>query len=96
MAASAWSSVMRMTHAFDDQGARFDKDGNVKNWWTKEDFQRFRTRTVQLAALYSSFTVLDTVHVKGALTLGENTADNGGVCDRAYDAFKMTQQRQEF
>ncbi|WP_426671890.1 M13 family metallopeptidase [Mucilaginibacter sp. McL0603] len=80
-----------MTHAFDDQGARFDKDGNVKNWWTKEDFQRFRTRTGQLAALYSSFTVLDTVHVKGSLTLGENTADNGGVAI-AYDAFKMTQQ----
>jgi putative endopeptidase len=80
-----------MTHAFDDQGARFDKDGNVKNWWTKEDFQRFRAKTAQLAALYSSFTVLDTVHVKGALTLGENTADNGGVAI-AYDAFKMTQQ----
>lgn len=82
-----------MTHAFDDQGARFDKDGNVKNWWTKEDFQRFRAKTGQLAALYSSFTVLDTVHVKGALTLGENTADNGGIAI-AYDAFKMTPQGQ--
>ncbi|MBS1521706.1 MAG: M13 family metallopeptidase [Bacteroidetes bacterium] len=80
-----------MTHAFDDQGARFDKDGNVKNWWTKDDFEKFRARTSQLAALYSSFTVLDTVHVKGALTLGENTADNGGIAI-AYDAFKMTQQ----
>lgn len=82
-----------MTHAFDDQGARFDKDGNVKNWWTKEDFQRFKTKTGQLAVLYSSFTVLDTVHIKGELTLGENTADNGGVAI-AYDAFKMTQQGQ--
>jgi len=82
-----------MTHAFDDQGARFDKDGNVKNWWTKEDFQRFSERTKRLAALYSSFTVLDTVHVKGELTLGENTADNGGVAI-AYDAFKMTPQGQ--
>ena len=80
-----------MTHAFDDQGARFDKDGNVKNWWTKEDFQKFSAKTAQLASLYSSFTVLDTVHVKGALTLGENTADNGGIAI-AYDAFKMTQQ----
>ncbi|HEY9001542.1 MAG TPA: M13 family metallopeptidase [Mucilaginibacter sp.] len=80
-----------MTHAFDDQGARFDKDGNVKNWWTKEDFEKFKAKTTQLAALYSSFTVLDTVHVKGALTLGENTADNGGVAI-AYDAFKMTEQ----
>ena len=78
-----------MTHAFDDQGAQFDKDGNVKNWWTKEDYQKFREKTQQLAKLYSSFTVLDTVHIKGALTLGENTADNGGVAI-AYDAFKMT------
>lgn len=80
-----------MTHAFDDQGAQFDKDGNVKNWWTKEDYQKFREKTKQLADLYTSFTVLDTVHIKGALTLGENTADNGGVAI-AYDAFKMTQQ----
>jgi putative endopeptidase len=80
-----------MTHAFDDQGAQYDKDGNVKNWWTNEDYRKFKERTQQLAALYSSFTVLDTVHIKGALTLGENTADNGGVAI-AYDAFKMTQQ----
>jgi putative endopeptidase len=80
-----------MTHAFDDQGAQYDKEGNVKNWWTKEDYRKFKEKTQQLAALYSSFTVLDTVHIKGALTLGENTADNGGVA-MAYDAFKMTQQ----
>ena len=78
-----------MTHAFDDQGAQFDKDGNVKNWWTKEDYKKFRAKTKQLADLYSSFTVLDTVHIKGQLTLGENTADNGGIAI-AYDAFKMT------
>jgi putative endopeptidase len=80
-----------MTHAFDDQGAQYDKDGNVKNWWTKEDYRRFKERTQQLANLYGSFTVLDTVHIKGALTLGENTADNGGVA-MAYEAFKLTQQ----
>ncbi|TWI98638.1 putative endopeptidase [Mucilaginibacter frigoritolerans] len=80
-----------MTHAFDDQGAQFDKDGNVKNWWTKEDYQKFREKTKQLVDLYSSFTILDTVHIKGGLTLGENTADNGGIAI-AYDAFKMTQQ----
>jgi len=80
-----------MTHAFDDQGAQFDKDGNVKNWWTKEDYEKFRAKTKQLADLYSSFTVLDDVHVKGALTLGENTADNGGIA-MAYDAFKLTEQ----
>jgi len=80
-----------MTHAFDDQGAQYDKDGNVKNWWTTEDYQKFREKTQQLSALYSTFTVLDTVHIKGALALGENTADNGGVAI-AYDAFKLTQQ----
>lgn len=80
-----------LTHAFDDQGAQYDKDGNVNNWWTKEDYSKFKEKTQQLANLYGSFTVLDTVHIKGALTLGENTADNGGVAI-AYDAFKMTQQ----
>lgn len=80
-----------MTHAFDDQGAQYDKEGNVKNWWTSGDYQKFKERTTQLAKQYSSFTVLDTVHLKGDLTLGENTADNGGIAI-AYDAFKMTDQ----
>ncbi len=80
-----------MTHAFDDQGAQYDKDGNVKNWWTKEDYDKFKAKTKMVVDLYSSFTVLDNVHVKGALTLGENTADNGGIAI-AYDAFKMTPQ----
>ena len=83
-----------MTHAFDDQGAQYDKEGNVKNWWTTEDYSKFRAKTQQLSNLYGSFTVLDTVHIKGALTLGENTADNGGVA-MAYDAFKMTKQGQD-
>jgi putative endopeptidase len=82
-----------MTHAFDDQGAQYDKDGNVKNWWTKQDYDKFKVKTKMVVDLYGSFTVLDTVHVKGALTLGENTADNGGIAI-AYDAFKMTRQGQ--
>ncbi len=80
-----------MTHAFDDQGAQFDKEGNVKNWWTKDDYTKFKAKTQALSDLYSTFTVLDTVHVKGPMTLGENTADNGGVAI-AYDAFKMTKE----
>ncbi len=68
-----------LTHAFDDQGAQFDKEGNVKNWWTKEDYERFKAKTKGVIDLYSSFTVLDTVHINGALTVGENTADNGGL-----------------
>jgi len=83
-----------MTHAFDDQGAQFDKDGNVKNWWTKEDYEKFRVKTKRVIDLYSSFTVLDTVHIKGALTVGENAADNGGMAI-AYDAFKMTPEGQD-
>jgi putative endopeptidase len=80
-----------MTHAFDDQGAQYDKEGNVKNWWTKDDYEKFKAKTQQVVDLYNTFTVLDTVHVKGAMTLGENTADIGGVAI-AYDAFKMTQE----
>lgn len=83
-----------ITHTFDDQGAQFDKDGNVKNWWTEEDFAKFRARTQQVIDQYSTFTVLDTVHVKGAMTVGENTADISGVAV-AYDAFKMTEQGQD-
>ena len=83
-----------LTHAFDDQGAQFDKVGNVRNWWTTEDFEKFKAKTNSVIDLYSSFTVLDTLHLKGALTVGENTADNGGVAI-AYDAFKMTKQGQD-
>lgn len=80
-----------LTHAFDDQGAQYDKDGNVKNWWTKEDYEKFRAKTQRVIDLYNTFTVLDTVHIKGALTVGENAADNGGIAI-AYEAFKMTPQ----
>jgi putative endopeptidase len=78
-----------MTHSFDDQGAQFDKYGNVKNWWTQDDYKKFKAKTQQVLDLYNTFIVLDTVHVKGAMTLGENTADVAGV-SIAFDAFKMT------
>ncbi len=80
-----------MTHAFDDQGAQFDKYGNVKNWWTKEDYTKFKAKTQQVVDLYNTFVVLDSLHVKGAMTLGENTADIGGA-SIAHDAFKMTKE----
>jgi putative endopeptidase len=83
-----------LTHAFDDQGAQYDKDGNVKNWWTKDDFEKFQAKTQQVIDRYSTFTVLDSMHVKGGLTVGENTADNGGI-NIAYEAFKMTKQGQD-
>lgn len=83
-----------LTHAFDDNGAQYDKDGNVKNWWTDGDLEKFKVKTQQLIDRYNSFVILDTVPLKGALTIGENTADNGGIAI-AYDAFKMTAQGQD-
>ncbi len=79
-----------ITHTFDDQGAQYDKDGNVKDWWTKDDYEKFKFRIQQVIDQYSTFTVLDSLHVKGAMTVGENTADIAGLAV-AYDAFKMSQ-----
>jgi len=78
-----------ITHSFDDQGAQYDKDGNVTNWWTKADYEKFKVKTQQVIDQYNLFTVLDSVFIKGALTVGENTADIAGVAI-AYDAFKLT------
>jgi len=80
-----------MTHGFDDQGAQYDKEGNLKNWWSKSDSVKFVAKSKQVIDLYNSFTVLDSIHLKGALTTGENIADIGGIAI-AYDAFKMTKQ----
>jgi putative endopeptidase len=80
-----------ITHSFDDMGAQYDKYGNVTNWWTETDYEKFKAKTQQVIDQYNLFTVLDTVHIKGALTVGENTADIAGVAI-AYDAFKMTAQ----
>lgn len=80
-----------ITHTFDDQGAQYDKDGNLKNWWTKEDYAQFKSRIQQVINLYNTYTVLDGLHVNGAMTVGENTADIAGIAV-AYDAFKMTEQ----
>lgn len=83
-----------MTHGFDDQGSQFAADGNLKNWWTKEDADKFRERTTQVVNQYNNFTVLDTLHVNGRLTLGENLADLGGL-NIAYEAFTHTKQFKE-
>lgn len=80
-----------MTHGFDDQGCQFDKDGNLKNWWTEQDNNKFKAKTKMLVDQYSAYTVLNNVHVNGELTLGENIADVGGI-NIAYDAFKRTAQ----
>jgi putative endopeptidase len=77
----AIGSVMghELTHGFDDQGRQFDGQGNLRNWWTKEDADEFEKRAECFIKEYSAFTPLDDVHLNGKLTLGENTADNGGV-----------------
>ena len=80
-----------MTHGFDDQGSQYDKDGNLKVWWTPEDAAKFKKKTQSVAGQYDKFTILDNLHVNGNLTLGENLADIGGVAI-AYQAFKNTPQ----
>lgn len=82
-----------MTHGFDDQGAQFDKEGNLKNWWGAQDYTNFKAKAQQVIKLYDGFTMLDTLHVNGALTTGENMADIGGLAI-AYTAFKMTKEGQ--
>lgn len=82
-----------LTHTFDDQGAQYDKEGNVRNWWTKDDYAQFKSRIQQVIDLYSTFTVLDNLPINGAMTVGENTADIAGIAV-AYDAFKMTKEGQ--
>ncbi len=76
-----------ISHGFDDQGAKFDKDGNLKNWWTEDDTKKFEAKTTMVVNQFNSYTVLDTLHVNGKLTLGENIADLGGLAV-SYDAFK--------
>jgi len=76
-----------ISHAFDDSGARFDSDGNLKNWWTEEDLKAFTERGNALAAQYSKLEVLDSVYVDGKFTLGENIGDLGGVLG-AYDGLQ--------
>ena len=77
-----------ISHAFDDSGARFDGDGNVNNWWTPEDLEKFEKRGKALADQYSAIEVLDSVYVNGPFTLGENIGDLGGVLG-AYDGLQL-------
>ncbi len=79
-----------MTHGFDDQGRQYDKNGNLNDWWTEEDAKRFKEKTDKLVALYDNYTILDSLHVNGKLTLGENIADLGGL-NISYEAFQKSQ-----
>ncbi len=68
-----------LTHGFDDEGRQFDAQGNLRDWWTPEDAKQFDERAACFVNQYSSFTAVDDVKLNGKLTLGENTADNGGL-----------------
>lgn len=79
-----------ITHGFDDQGSKFDEYGNLNNWWSKEDEEKFNKKTKALVEQYNNYVVLDSMHVRGEATLGENIADLGG-CIMGYEAFMKTE-----
>ena len=81
-----------MTHGFDDQGRRFDKDGNMHDWWTSEDGNNFTLRTDKYADFFSKIKVLPDLNANGRLTLGENLADHGGL-QVAWYAYKNATKR---
>lgn len=83
-----------LTHGFDDQGSMFDGDGNMKDWWTAEDRERFEAKTKMLVDQFNRFVVIDSTKltVNGELTLGENIADLGGLTI-SYYAFQMAQKQ---
>ena len=76
-----------MTHGFDDQGAKFDKDGNLRQWWTADDTKNFEERTHVMRDFFNKIEVLPGLFANGQLTLGENMADHGGL-QVAFQAFQ--------
>lgn len=80
-----------LTHGFDDQGRQYDAKGNLTMWWTKDDSARFQQRANMLADQFSSYVPIDTLHLNGKISLGENIADLGGVL-LGWDAFKLTDE----
>ena len=80
-----------ITHGFDDQGSQFDDKGNLNNWWTKEDYAKFKAKTKLIVEQYNKFEIPSGKHVNGEATQGENIADLGGVV-MGFEAFKKTKQ----
>ena len=80
-----------ITHGFDDQGRQFDANGNMKDWWTATDAAKFKQRASFIIQQYNGYVAIDTFHINGELTEGENLADNGGLAI-SYAAFKKTAQ----
>ncbi len=82
-----------VTHGFDDEGRQFDAEGNLRNWWTREDAVNFKARAERMVEQFNAYVVLDSMHINGKASLGENIADLGGVLI-GYDAFKKTREGQ--
>ncbi len=80
-----------ITHGFDDQGRQFDANGNLKDWWSAADAAKFKQRASNIIRQYNGYIAVDTFHINGELTEGENLADNGGLAI-SYAAFKKTPQ----
>ncbi|MGE5314599.1 MAG: M13 family metallopeptidase [Acidobacteriota bacterium] len=80
-----------MTHGFDDQGSKYDENGNLNNWWTEQDSARFAEKTKMIVTQFNGYIAVDSLHVNGELTQGENIADLGGIM-MGYEAFKKTPQ----
>ncbi len=80
-----------ITHGFDDQGAKYDKEGNLNNWWTKSDSVKFFTKTKLIVAQFNEYVAVDKLHINGSSTQGENIADLAGV-SMGFEAFKKTKQ----
>ena len=80
-----------ITHGFDDRGRQYDADGNIRDWWTKEDNNKFKARAQKIIDQYSAFEPLDSLFINGELTQGENIADLGGLIV-SFNAFKKTEQ----
>ncbi|MBV6477525.1 MAG: Neutral endopeptidase [Ignavibacteria bacterium] len=84
-----------ITHGFDDQGRKYDAEGNMKDWWTKEDASKFTERADKLVKQYNEFLVVDDLHVNGQLTLGENIADLGGIIIAYYGLQKTLEGKEK-
>ena len=82
-----------LTHGFDDEGRKFDADGNLKMWWTTSDDEHFKGKAQLVVDQFNGYIGVDTLHVNGALTLGENIADLGGV-KIAYYAYQKYLEKQ--
>ena len=80
-----------ITHGFDDEGRQYDAQGNLRNWWTKDDEKKFNDRAAVMVKQFNDYVVLDSMHINGKACLGENIADLGGVI-LGYEAFQKTEQ----